>query len=264
MEDQEPPFSAEERPVFPFSILWPGYGNSTVTLCDLASLEQELSGLNDLAQLEPEIPFVARERIQAIADAFDLDDNHAHELWLICAYYLAPKQWKAFGRGPKASRELLLRGMHAANQLDQVLDALPVKVIAALFHIRRTVPDLQDPSGPYLFELHREVSDFAKVARIVATDLARLEGRPRYHERDTMFRLLLEQVGKVGLLDLKISDGTISRPGPHLSGRAGTLILEIVELVEPWWTEQWIAPRLKSVRTKLRKARAAGAKTSQT
>lgn len=262
MPAPKPPTSADERPIFPFDILWAGYGNAKVTLADLLEHEAEYRAFSDQTHLiEDDPPFVTEDQVQTISIPRGLSEEQAHSLWLICCYYLAPKQAAAFGLDPRASRRLLLRAAHAASQLERALGSLAPKVLAALYYIRPTINDVLDPRGSPFHILENEAADFSRVARAVAVDLTRADGRPRHHERDTMIRLCLETFEDAGLLDLKISNGTKARPDPHLSGVAGKLLIDLFRLIEPGWREEWLAPKVKAVRAKMRKERAAGAKT---
>lgn len=154
-----------------------------------------------------------------------------------------------------------MQAAQAARQLERALDRLSPKVLAALFYIRPTIEGIRDAKGPPFLELHNEVADFAKVATEVAGDLKATEGRPRHHERDSMIRLLIELCADAGLNDLKISNGTKTNPDPHLKGKAGQLIVALIQLVEPGWDQSWIAPRVKAVRAQMRGATKTGAKT---
>lgn len=261
MTDEEPQNFAEERPAFPYEVLWSGYGNAKVTLRELASNAGEYRALNELAALPHySAPYVTEEAIAAVLSELGVHDRFAEPAWLICAYYLAPRQAAKFNIDPKTSRKVLMQAAHAARLLERALDRLSPKVLAALFYIRPTIEGVRDPKGPPFHELHDEVADFAKVATEVAGDLRGAEGRPRYHERDSMIRLLIELCADAGLNDLKSSNGTKANPEPHLKGKAGRLIVELIKLVEPSWEESWIAPRVKAVRAQMRGAAKTGAK----
>lgn len=264
MPEPRSPNCAEERPVFPFDILWAGYGNAKVTLRDLAGREAEFRAFAEVAAtLGGDVPYVTEDQVAQIALQRGLGAEQAHACWLICCFYLAPKQASAFGLDPKASRRMLLRAAEAASQFERALGSLAPKVLAALYFIRPTISALRDPKGGPFHTLQEEVADFAAVARAVAGDLTAADGRPRNHERDTMLRLFLETLDDGGFSDLKISSGTKTCPDPHLYGTAGSLLVELVGLVEPGWRVEWLAPRVKSVRAKMRKKGAAGGKTSE-
>lgn len=262
MTDEEPQNSAEERPAFPYEVLWSGYGNAKVTLRELASNADEYRALNELAAIpDYSAPHVTEEAVATVLSELGVDERFAEPAWLICAYYLAPRQAAKFNIDPKTSRKVLMQTAHAARLLERALNRLSPKVLAALFYIRPTIEGVREPKGPPFHELQDEVADFAKVATEVAGDLRGAEGRPRHHERNSMIRLLIELGADAGLDDLKISNGTKANPDPHLKGKAGKLIVALIQLVEPGWGQSWIAPRVKAVRAQMRGAAKAGAKT---
>ena len=69
-----------------------------------------------------------------------------------------------------------------------------------------------------------------------------------------MFRLIIEVLLDHGLDDLVVSNGTKDRPDPHLGGQAGTVLIDLVKLVEPSWSEKWLAPKVKPVLKRVRAA----------
>ena len=67
-------------------------------------------------------------------------------------------------------------------------------------------------------------------------------------------RLIIEVLLDHGLDDLVVSNGTKDRPDPHLGGQAGTVLIDLVKLVEPSWSEKWLAPKVKPVLKRVRAA----------
>ena len=265
MELEEVPVSAEQRPCFPFEILWPGYGNADVQLKELLEQAEEYRIFAKVsAQTREGLRFVLEDDVAQVLNRHGVSEDHARSFWVITCFYLYPRHVEAFGIDPKKSRETLNRAAHQATMLARQLRRLSPKVYAALAIMRPVLEDAINPEGEPFHALLNEVDDFALTARAAASDLAAAEGRPREHHRDTMFRLLIELTQQVGLDDLAISNGTKARPDPHLKGAAGMLILEIIHLVEPSWAEAWIALRIKLVRAKMRRRNQLGAKTEQT
>ena len=261
MNDEKPSNPAADRPRFPHAILSPGYGNETVSLRELEEFAEEYEVFSELARLpDVRVPTVREARIVKILRTHGFGSDVAHSAWLICCCYLAPRQLAGLGIDARASKKTLLKVANAAEQLVDVMNHMSPKVMAAMYLIWPTIPGLHNSAGPPIHEMHNEISDLATVAFAVASDLKAAEGRPRSHCRDTMFRLLLELCEERGLGDLVISGGRRGRPEPHLTGRASELILTVIGIVEPGWTESWIAPRLKKVRAQMRMKKA-GSKT---
>lgn len=262
MESEEAPKFAEEGPAFPFEILWPGYGNTDVSLKELLDQAEEYRIFAEVsAKTREGLRFVLEDDVAGVLTRHAVSQDHALYFWVITCFYLYPRHVEAFGIDPKKSRETLNRAAHHATMLARQLGGLSPKVFAALAIMRPVLEAATKPEGEPFHTLHDEVSDFAVTARAAASDLAVAEGRPRAHHRDTMFRLLIELTRQIGINDLMISNGTKARPDPHLKGGAGALILDIVHLVEPSWAEAWIAPRIKLVRAKMHRTTQAGAKT---
>lgn len=262
MADQEPETSAEKRPPFPFAVLWPGYGNANVSLPELQQQADGYEALGSVAELPGyDVPLVLKSDVESIITSLDLGKEFVEPSYLICNFYVAPAQMAAFAINAKASRKVLLEAIKGARALEDALDRLSPKVMAALFWMRATVEGVRRPDGIAIHELHTEVADFVRVAKAAAQDLAASTGRPRHHHRDTMIGLLLELCHDMGLDDLTISNGTKAKPDPHLKGRSGDLILSLVQLVEPGWEESWIAQHVKLVRARLRNTAKTGAKT---
>lgn len=262
MELEEAPEFAEERPAFPFETLWPGYGNADVNLKELRDQAEEYRIFAEVsARTRDGLRFVLEEDVAEVLTRHGVSQDHALSFWVITCFYLYPRHVEAFGIDPKKSRETLNRAAHHATMLARQLGGLSPKVFAALAIMRPFLKGAIKPGGDPFHTLHNEVSDFALTARAAASDLAAAEGRPRAHHRDTMFRLLIELTQQAGEDDLAISNGTKARPDPHLKGKAGALILDMVHLVEPSWKQAWIAPRIKLVRAKMRRRNQTGAKT---
>lgn len=261
MDDEKPSNPAADRPRFPYAILWPGYGNEIVTLRELEKEAEEYEAFAEFAQLpEFAVPGVRQDAVAEALKSHKFPPELVRPAWLICCFYLAPSQLATLELDAKSSSRTLLKAAKAAEQLVDIMGRLSPKVIGAMYWIWPTIHGLQKTAGPPVHELHNETANFATVATAVASDLKAAEGRPRSHYRDTMFRLLLDLCAKNGLDDLVISGGRRGRPEPHLTGRAGELILTVIGIVEPGWTESWIAPRLKKVRAQMRRKKA-GSKT---
>lgn len=248
MTDPESQNSAKDAPAFPYQVLWAGYGNAEVTLRELETNADEYRILNETTAIaKPGTPFIERSEVARLLVDHGLPDECADRFWLVCCFYLAPAQAEAFGIDPGQSRQVLIRIASAASHLDRALDSLPPKVAAAMYFKRPLVEEVEDPQGPDFFALQPEVRDLARVAAEAAEELRNTEGRPRNHHRDTMLRLLLELMAEQGLDDLKISEGTRTRPEAHLTGQAGQLLMALVGLVEPNWQEEWLTPKLKPI-----------------
>lgn len=262
MELEEAPKFAEERPAFPFEILWPGYGNADVSLKELTDQAEEYRIFAEVsARTREGLRFVLEDDVAEVLIRHGVSEDHTLPFWVITCFYLYPRHVEAFGIDPNKSRKTLSRAAHHATMLARQLEGLSPKVFAALAFMRPAMQDAIKPEGEPFHTLHSEICDFALTARAAASDLAAAEGRPREHHRDTMFRLLIELTQELGKDDLAISNGTNARPDPHLKGSAGELILDMVHLVEPSWKQAWIAPRMKLVRAKMRRRNQTGAKT---
>lgn len=262
MSDQNSDVSADERPIFPYDILWLGYGNAKVTIRELEHHADEYETFEELADHPSfDIPKIARDDVKKVVRPFGLSNANSQSAWLICSYYVASKTSHLLELSPEASRKNLIIAANAARELADTLGRLPPSVMAGLYFIRPTIPDVLKPTGPDFDDLYIEASDFADVASEVAEDLRKRGGRPKNHVRDTLLRLLLELCDELGFSDLRISNGTKAQPEMHLTGKAGSFIINLVQLVEPSWAEAWVASKLKAVRLKLRRAAAAGAKT---
>ena len=145
MTDQEREKSAAERPEFPDRILWAGYGNTKVTLRDLEDHEDEFRVFNEYAPHASGMPSISIDQLTEVRRQFQLSSDAAQKIWLVCAYYLAPRQGAALGLDPKTSRKARERAAFAADRLDRALGSLAPKVIAARFYIRPFATDLATP-----------------------------------------------------------------------------------------------------------------------
>lgn len=248
MTDAKPQNPPDDAPSFPYQVLWAGYGNAQVTLRELESNAEEYGILNETAAVAKRgVPTIEFSQVESLIKEHGFAKDYAKQFWLICCFYLAPTQAEAFGIDPKQSREVLSQAVVAAQRLDQVLDNLPPKVVAAMFYKRPFVAEVEKPKGPDFWALQPELRDFILVAGETAEELRNVEGRPRNHHRNSMIRMFLEVMDEKGLDDLKVSDGTKKRSEPHLSGRAGRLLMGLVSLVEPNWQEEWLAPKVKPI-----------------
>jgi|GEM_PF-2750896 len=257
MNGDEPQNSADDAPPFPYQVLWAGYGNAHVTLRELETNAEEYGVLNETAaRAKPGVTTLGLSEVEDVLRKFGLPKDNAKQFWLVCCFYLAPAQAEAFGIDPKQSRKILSQAVLAARQLDLVFDALPPKVVAAMYYKRPLVADVENPQGPDFWQLQPEIRDFIRVAAETEEDLRNVEGRPRNHYRDTMIRLFLELMAEQDLTHLKVSDGTKARPNPHLTGKSGRLLMALISLVEPNWREEWLAPKVKPVLRDFRKRKA--------
>lgn len=264
MSEEESQSSADERPVFPYHVLWPGYGNANVDLRELIDQADEYRVFAEVARTRYKVRFTTEQEVASVLARHEVDTCHTLSFWVITCFYLAPRMIAAFGIDPGQSRAALARAADHAEELARLLGHLSPKVHAALFYIRPSVDDMINPEGPAFFELSSEAHDFAKAARAAAEDLTAAEGRPREHVRDTMLRLLMELIEEAGPGDLRVSNGTEARPDPHLAGKAGALMTDLIQLVEPTWAGDYLAPRVKAVRTKMRRNRKADASGGKT
>ena len=264
MTTEKAPKTADERPPFPFELLWPGYGNAEVTLKELLDQVEEYQIFAKLsAQPRYNVRFVSEQEVSDLLVRHEISLDHALTFWVVTAFYLYPRHVRAFGIDSRKSRKTLQSASYHAMMLSRQLSKLSPKVFAALAIMRPALDDVIKEDGGPFDNLCTEVEDFARTARAAAGDLAAAEGRPREHHRDTMFRLLIELTNQIGLNDLSISNGTKARPDPHLKGKAGELIIDMIGLAEPTWTQAWIAPPMKLVRATLRRHEEAGAKNRQ-
>ncbi|MAK98989.1 MAG: hypothetical protein CL807_00730 [Citromicrobium sp.] len=255
MDESNAAGDSEEMPAFPFHVLWTGYGNANVTLRELEDNVEEYRILNEEVPAGWQgVPRVALADVENLLSRHQLPQRMAKHLWVSCCFYLSQKQAEASGIDPKASREMLLKAADAADKLADALANISPKVFAALYFKRPHVPDTIEPTGPNFGDLYSEIHDFALVADNAAAELVQEGGRPRNHYRDTMFRLIIEVLLDHGLDDLVVSNGTKDRPDPHLGGQAGTVLIDLVKLVEPSWSEKWLAPKVKPVLKRVRAA----------
>lgn len=254
MNGEGPQNSGEETPTFPYQVLWAGYGNARITLRELKGHAEEYRILNETAAMaKPGASTVELSQVEGLMQEHGLVKDCAEKFWLVCCFYLAPRQAEAFGIDPKQSREVLAKAVLAAEKLDLVLDELPPKIFAAMYYKRPHVPEVENPQGPHFWAIQPELRDFILVASETADELRNAEGRPRNHHRNSMIRLFLEVMAEHSLDDLKVSDGTKKKPQAHLSGQAGRLLRDLVNLVEPNWQEEWLAPKVKPVLHDFRK-----------
>ncbi|WP_432201835.1 hypothetical protein ACRAQ7_06900 [Erythrobacter sp. W53] len=256
MSDEETPNFADERPDFPYHAIWAGYGNAKVTLREIKEQRELYQSLENWAAGNiPDLPGIEIERVEELLLDHGIEESAAFDFWLICSFYQRPKQLKALGFDPARSRDVLSQAANTAQRLRRTIGKLSPLLLAALHYKRAGVAGVSKHEGLPLHQLQEELNDFTLVAIDAARELGRPEGRPTSHHRDSMLRLFIELLEEHGLGDLTISSGTKDNPQPHLKGRAGRCLVDLVNLVEPTWSEEWLAPKVKPVRTKLRRAK---------
>ena len=122
MSDEEVPDSAEERPVFPYHVLWPGYGNAFVDLREPLDQADEYRIFADPAlQAWHEVRFVTEDEVAKVLAQHGIGSDHTLAFWVIACFYLTPRQIEAFGVNPKRSRQKLLRAAYHASKLTHYL-----------------------------------------------------------------------------------------------------------------------------------------------
>ena len=260
-KDPASPISAPDGWVFPYEILWPGYGNEKVTLAMLAKNAEEYSIFNStIGFFDPAAPSIEINEVEELVEMLDVAyvrrADFVENVWLISCFYLAPVQAIILGHDRASVGGLLSDIAKSANELDNLLERLPPKIDAALFYLRPADPKVLVPGGPPFSQSNNELHDLALVAKRMADDIARGDGRPSEHIRDTAIELLLAELHDAGVYDLRISDGNKNR-GPHLAGRSGEFLTALLRHLAPDLADEYWVPKIKPIRTKVNRAMSA-------
>lgn len=264
-KEPDPPISPPPGWVFPYEILWPGYGNEKVTLANLVSNADEYRIFNStIGVFDPEAPSVTIEQVTKFAKPLEiaagLQATFANNIWLISCFFLAPLHASILGHDRKAVGALLNKIADTAGTLDELLGQLPPKIDVALFFLRPAQSEALEPGGPQFSNVNTEMHDLSLVARGMADDIVAGDGRPTEIVRDTAMELLLEELHLAGVYDLRISDGSKIR-GPHLAGRSGEFLATLLRHLAPDVSEEEWVPKIKPIRTSVsRKRKAAEAR----
>ncbi|MEM7781081.1 MAG: hypothetical protein AAF697_11890 [Pseudomonadota bacterium] len=260
-QDPAPPISAPDGWVFPYEILWPGYRNEKVTLAKLAENAEEYSIINStISFFDPAAPSIEINEVEQLVEMLDIAyvrrADFVENVWLISCFYLAPIHAIILGHDRASVGDLLSDIAKSASELDDLLAKLPPKVDAALFYLRPADPNVLVADGPPFSQSNNELHDLALVAKRMADDIARGDGRPSELVRDTSIELLLNELHDAGAYDLRISDGNKSC-GPHLAGLSGEFLTALLRHLAPDLTEEYWVPKIKPIRTKVNRAKSA-------
>lgn len=255
MTDRKSRNSAEERVIFPYHVLWPGYGNQKVRLWELDANAQHYENRNyATAILHPEAPIINVADIERFAQELEMTDELRKEFnrnaWLISCFYLTPIQRSISGMDNASVQSLLTDIARKAEELDALLSRLPPEVEAALHFIRKVEPEAYKPEGESITTTHYELHDLAVVAKTMSEDIVAQDGRPSEHIRNSMIELLLVELHKADAYDLRISDGN-KELGPHLAGKAGEFLARLLRHLAPDQPIEYWVPKIKPVRTKV-------------
>ncbi len=213
MTSSESETSADFDWVFPYGVLWHGYGNEKITLWMLQQYAGEYETLNStIGFFDSDAPTLSVEQVQTFAALLDITSERraefSHNVWLASCFYLAPVHAEILGHNRAAVGELLNKIAEAAKTLDELLGHLPPKVDAAMFFLRPMERDAILPDGPPFWKAKEEIHDLALVAGRMADQIAATGGRPSEIVRDTAIELLLTELHEARVYDLRISDGT--------------------------------------------------------
>jgi len=259
--DPAPPISAPDGWVFPYEVLWPGYGNEKVTLATLARNADEYRIINStIGYFDSTAPSIEISHVEKLAEGLTVAEHKRSDfiknIWLISCFYLSPIHAVILGHDRASVSGLLADIAKAASDLDSLLAKLPPRVDAALFYLRPANPSVLDPGGPPFSQSNNELHDLALAAKRMAQDIARSDGRPSELVRDTAIELLLNELHDAVAYDLRISDGNKSR-GPHLAGRSGEFLTAFFRHLAPDLSDEYWVPKIKPIRTRVDRARAA-------
>lgn len=268
MPSSKPETSADRTPIFPYEVPWPGYGNSKVTLADIAGNAEEYRNYNSIiGTFDPDAPTVTIEQIKKFASPLDMTEvcqnDFVTNVWLISCFYIAPVHWKSLEQDRRSVSGLLAEITEAAEKLNGLLGRLPPKIDAVMLFMRRVEPDALNPDGQLFSNTTYELHDLAIVAQKVADEIALKGGRPAQFVRDTAIELLLTELQKAGVYNLSISDGNKNQ-GPHLAGKSGEFLATLLQHLAPDQADESWIPKIKAVRAKVNRSSAADTKSQNT
>ncbi|MFU7529386.1 hypothetical protein [Qipengyuania sp. ASV99] len=118
MSDEEPPEPADERPVFPYDLLSPGYGNAYVHLRELLERAEEYRMYGELAALKlNDSRFVTEHEVAEVLTRHGVALDHTVSFWVIACFYLMSRHLESSGVDPKKSKRILTNAAyHTLNR----------------------------------------------------------------------------------------------------------------------------------------------------